>query len=75
VQLEPEYTLVGGILRFESMGRSLVERLGAAVNVPDGDLAQFVSALGAAWLGRQRLARDRAARSSPDRPFPLSPLR
>jgi (R)-2-hydroxyacyl-CoA dehydratese activating ATPase len=73
VQLEPEYTLVGGILRFESMGRSLVERLGAAVNVPDGDLAQFVSALGAAWLGRQRLSRDRAARLSPDRPFPLSP--
>jgi predicted CoA-substrate-specific enzyme activase len=73
VQLEPEYTLVGGILRFETMGRSLVERLGAAVNVPDGDLAQFVSALGAAWLGRQRLARDRAARPSSDRPFLLSP--
>src|SRR5262245_25201608 len=33
------------------------KRLGAAVNLPDGDLAQFVGALGAAWLGRQRLAR------------------
>jgi (R)-2-hydroxyacyl-CoA dehydratese activating ATPase len=54
VQLEPEYTLVGGILRFESMGRTLVDRLGAHVNLPEGDLPQFVSALGAAWLGRQR---------------------
>lgn len=55
VQLEPEYTLVGGILRFESMARMLVDRLGAHVNVPADDLPQFVSALGAAWLGRQRV--------------------
>lgn len=54
VQLEPEYTLVGGILRFESMGRPLAERLGAPVNLPDPELVQFVSALGAAVLGRQR---------------------
>jgi predicted CoA-substrate-specific enzyme activase len=54
VQLEPEYTVVGGILRFESMGRLLVERLGSSVHVPAGDLPQFVAALGAAWLGRQR---------------------
>ncbi len=57
VQLEPEYTLVGGILRFESMGRLLVERLGSTVNVPPGDLPQFVSAFGAAWLGQQRATR------------------
>ena len=60
VQLEPEYTLVGGILRFESMGRLLVERLGSGVNVPPGDLPQFVGALGAAWLGQRRLARPAA---------------
>lgn len=54
VQLVPEYTLVGGILRFGSMGRTLVDRLAAQVNVPPGDLPQFVGALGAAWLGRQR---------------------
>ncbi len=65
VQLEPEYTLVGGILRFESMGRLLVERLGSAVNVPPGDLAQFVGALGAAWLGQRRTARPAANESSP----------
>jgi predicted CoA-substrate-specific enzyme activase len=66
VQLEPEYTLVGGILRFESMGRTLVERLGQAVNVPEGDLAQFVGALGAAWLGRQRMTQARTAGAPPD---------
>jgi (R)-2-hydroxyacyl-CoA dehydratese activating ATPase len=56
VQLEPEYTLAGGILRFESMGRRLAERLGSPVNIPNDDLAQFVGALGAAWLGQQRAA-------------------
>ena len=55
VQLEPEYTLVGGILRFESMGHLLRERLGAAVNLPASDLVQMIGALGAARLGRQRL--------------------
>ena len=55
VQLEPEYTLVGGILRFESMGRLLRERLGAAVNLPAPDMVQMIGALGAARLGRQRL--------------------
>ena len=57
VQLEPEYTLVGGILRFESMGRLLRERLGAAVNLSPQDVVQFVAALGAAVLARQRLER------------------
>jgi len=55
VQLEPEYTLVGGILRFESMGQLLRERLGAAANLPAPDLVQMIGALGAARLGRQRL--------------------
>lgn len=57
VQLEPEYTLVGGILRFESLARLLTQRLGAAVNVPPPDLVQFVGALGAAGLARQRAGR------------------
>jgi predicted CoA-substrate-specific enzyme activase len=54
VQLEPEYTLVGGILRFESMQRPIVERLQAPANVPAPHVVQLVSALGAAVLGRQR---------------------
>jgi predicted CoA-substrate-specific enzyme activase len=57
VQLEPEYTLVGGILRFESMGRLLTERLGTAVNMPREDVVQFVGALGAGVLARRRLDR------------------
>jgi (R)-2-hydroxyacyl-CoA dehydratese activating ATPase len=54
VQLAPEYTVVGGILRFDSMGRLLVKRLGA-VNVPPPDVVQLVSALGAARLGQRRV--------------------
>ncbi|MBZ5538672.1 MAG: acyl-CoA dehydratase activase [Acidobacteriia bacterium] len=55
VHMEPEFTLIGGILRFETMARVAREQLGAAVNVPDGDLVQYVCALGAALLGRRRL--------------------
>ncbi len=55
VQMEPEFTLVGGILRFETMARVIREKLGARVNVPEGDLVQFTAALGAALLARHRL--------------------
>ncbi len=54
VQMEPEFTLVGGILRFESMTRVIREKLGSEVNVPPGDMVQFTAALGAALLARQR---------------------
>jgi predicted CoA-substrate-specific enzyme activase len=52
---EPEFTLIGGILRFERMVDVVRQQLGASVNVPPGDMVQFVSALGAAVLGRRRL--------------------
>lgn len=55
VRMEPEFTLVGGILRFETMVDVVGEALGAEVNVPEGDLVQYISALGAAVLGHQRL--------------------
>jgi len=55
VGMEPEFTLIGGILRFQRMVDVVRDQLGAAVNVPQGDLVQFVSALGAAVLGRRRL--------------------
>ncbi|HZY43456.1 MAG TPA: acyl-CoA dehydratase activase [Anaerolineae bacterium] len=55
VQMEPEFTLVGGILRYESMVKIIREKLGANVNVPEGDLVQFTAALGAALLARRRL--------------------
>jgi activator of 2-hydroxyglutaryl-CoA dehydratase len=35
----------------------LREQLGHAVNVPEEPLAQFTAAIGAAVLGRQRLAK------------------
>jgi len=61
VRLEPEITLVGGIMRFPTMTRVLREQLGLHVNVPGEPMAQFTAALGAAVLGRQRLAKRQAA--------------
>jgi (R)-2-hydroxyacyl-CoA dehydratese activating ATPase len=55
VKAEPEYTLIGGILRFETMAGSVHKQLNAPVNVPQGDMVQYVAALGAAILGLRRL--------------------
>lgn len=55
VKMEPEFTLIGGIMRFEMMAKVVEEQLGAAVNVPDSDMVQYTSALGAAILGHRRL--------------------
>jgi predicted CoA-substrate-specific enzyme activase len=55
VQMEPEVTVIGGIMRFEKMVSVVRDQVGQPVNVPAGDLVQFTSALGAALLGRQRL--------------------
>ncbi|MHC4937910.1 MAG: acyl-CoA dehydratase activase [Planctomycetota bacterium] len=55
VRMEPDVTVIGGILRFPSMGTALREQLGDQVFIPDGDEPQFVSALGAAVLGQKRL--------------------
>jgi predicted CoA-substrate-specific enzyme activase len=55
IQMEPEFTLIGGILRFQIMARVVREHLKAEVNVPPENLVQFVNALGAAILARRRL--------------------
>ncbi|MFQ5418917.1 MAG: acyl-CoA dehydratase activase [Anaerolineae bacterium] len=55
VRMQPEFTLIGGILRFETMSRVLGEQLKGTVNVPPGDMVQFTTALGAAVLGHRRL--------------------
>ncbi|HYW72511.1 MAG TPA: acyl-CoA dehydratase activase [Pyrinomonadaceae bacterium] len=55
VQMEAEYTLIGGILRFNTMARVVREKLKAEVNVPPGEMVQYATALGAAILGHQRL--------------------
>ena len=57
VRMEPEFTLIGGILRFERMADVARNALGTAVNVPPGELVQFTAAFGAALLGQRRLRR------------------
>jgi predicted CoA-substrate-specific enzyme activase len=55
VRMSPEFTLIGGILRFDTMSRVVRTQLDSDVNVPEGDLVQFTTALGAAILGHFRL--------------------
>lgn len=55
IKAEPGYTLIGGILRWEKMAQVISEKLNSKVNVPEGDLPQFTSALGCAILGHLRL--------------------
>ena len=54
VKMEPEFTLIGGILRFSTMVDVARRELQSRVNVPEGELVQFVPAFGAALLGRRR---------------------
>ncbi len=55
VNMEPEFTLIGGILRFSTMVDVVRRELHAEGNVPAGDLVQFVPAFGAAFLGHLRM--------------------
>lgn len=57
VRGEPEYTLVGGITRFESFAEVVRESLGDQVRLPPAEMAQFCGALGAARLGLRRLGK------------------
>lgn len=61
VQMEPEFTLVGGIMRFPTMVRVMRERLGEGVNVPPEPLVQFTGAIGAGILAQRRLGKLAAA--------------
>ncbi|MCK6459127.1 MAG: acyl-CoA dehydratase activase [Planctomycetes bacterium] len=56
VRMEPEHTLVGGILRFPTMVEEIKRELGQA-NVPPGEMVQFMSALGGAVLGYRRASK------------------
>jgi (R)-2-hydroxyacyl-CoA dehydratese activating ATPase len=55
VQMQPEFTLVGGIMRFPTMVRVMREHLGEEVNVPPEPLVQCTGAIGAAVLARRRM--------------------
>ncbi|MDP7598179.1 MAG: acyl-CoA dehydratase activase [Acidimicrobiales bacterium] len=59
VRAEPEFTLIGGILRFQTMGQLVSEILESDVNIPDTDMVQHVQALGCAILGHRRLEKIR----------------
>ncbi|MHC4413719.1 MAG: acyl-CoA dehydratase activase [Planctomycetota bacterium] len=65
VKGEPEYTLIGGILRFDRMAQSVRDQLKSEVNVPDPNMVQFVAAYGAALLGQRRLRKLRDQGASP----------
>lgn len=62
VGMEPEFTLVGGILRFAAMARVVQAQLGAPVNVPPESLVQYTGAIGAAALAQRRVEKVRAER-------------
>jgi (R)-2-hydroxyacyl-CoA dehydratese activating ATPase len=67
VKMEPEFTLVGGIMRFSTMTRVMHEQLGAAVNVPPEALVQYTGAIGAAVLAGRRLEKLRREGEAPER--------
>jgi activator of 2-hydroxyglutaryl-CoA dehydratase len=54
VNMEPEFTLSGGILRFKTMADVIRRQLALDVNLPPGDLVQYVGAIGAAVLAQLR---------------------
>ncbi len=66
VGAEPEYTLVGGILRFDTMARVVSEQLKSKVNVPAGDMPQYTAALGAAILALRRYNKVSAGEAVPE---------
>jgi len=55
VKIEQEVTLVGGILRWGRISQAISENLKMEVNVAEGDMPQFMAALGCAILGKVRL--------------------
>lgn len=55
VKIEEKLTLVGGILRWGRIAQAISEDLKMDVNVAEGDLPQFTSAIGCAILGHVRL--------------------
>ena len=55
VKMESQITLSGGIMRFKTMVDVLTENVEEKINVPDGEMVQFTTALGAATLALQRM--------------------
>lgn len=67
VRAESELTLVGGIVRFPTLVRAVIEKMSITVNVAPGDEVQYLAAQGAAILGHRRLAQRRDASAAAGR--------
>lgn len=61
INVEPQVTLVGGIMRWDVMAKAIRDELKMEANVPEGDMPQFTAALGCAILGHIRLRKLRTA--------------
>ena len=57
VKMEPEVTLIGGIMRFPTMVSAIRDKVSGDLNVPEGDMVQFVAALGAGTLAQRQVRR------------------
>jgi len=57
VRMEPEVTLAGGIIQFDTVADVIREQLQMAVNVPPDDMVQYLGAIGSASLGLTRFER------------------
>ncbi|MBW7929411.1 MAG: hypothetical protein H3C58_15255, partial [Fimbriimonadaceae bacterium] len=55
LNVEPQVTLVGGIMRWSVVAKAIKEELKLDANVAEGDMPQFTAALGCAILGHIRL--------------------
>lgn len=72
VKGEPEICLIGGIMRFGTMSKSIDSRLESGIRLPgliqgaarDEAMPQFATALGAAWLAHYRLKQQAAETAS-----------
>jgi predicted CoA-substrate-specific enzyme activase len=67
IKIEPEVTLAGGILRWRLIVDAIRDQLKTEVNVAEGDLPQYMAALGCAILGHIRLRKIRETLPEPAR--------
>ncbi len=65
IKIEPEITLVGGILRWGTIADAIREQLKSEVNVAEDDMPQYIAALGCAVLGHIQLRKLRAGQPRP----------
>jgi predicted CoA-substrate-specific enzyme activase len=72
LRMEPEVTVIGGVMRFETLVQVVRQHLKTTVNVPETPLVQFIPALGAALLGQQRLHKIPPEAATPAYPDPAA---